>query len=136
MPELYCRRQYPTDPASVALVRRDCRNFLTSWAISDVGALASDVILAVNELATNAVAHGVSGLPYWFSIELFGDTLRAEVRDYGGALPAQGQAADEWAESGRGLPLVDALSNAWGVREEAQGKTVWAEFKANAGERA
>ncbi|MET7903945.1 ATP-binding protein [Streptomyces sp. NPDC005355] len=29
-------------------------------------------------------------------------------------------------ESGRGLAIVDALAEAWGVRERIVGKTVWA----------
>ncbi|NUK01733.1 ATP-binding protein [Streptomyces lunaelactis] len=135
MPELIWRRQYPTDPASVALVRRDCRNFLAGWGISDADSQASAVILAVSELTTNAVTHGVSGLPFRFSVELFGDVLHAEVRDHRDALPVLRQ-ADDQATSGRGLVLVDALSDDWGWRTEVMGKTVWAEFKVNAGAKA
>nr|WP_237529740.1 ATP-binding protein [Streptomyces sp. SID3915] len=31
-------------------------------------------------------------------------------------------------ESGRGLPLVDAVADRWGVRERGPGKVVWCSF--------
>lgn len=33
------------------------------------------------------------------------------------------------AESGRGLAIVDAFAEAWGVRERVVGKTVWARVR-------
>nr|WP_236058432.1 ATP-binding protein [Streptomyces sabulosicollis] len=32
-------------------------------------------------------------------------------------------------ESGRGLAIVDALAEAWGIRERVVGKTVWARIR-------
>ncbi|EXU61918.1 regulatory protein [Streptomyces sp. PRh5] len=32
-------------------------------------------------------------------------------------------------EAGRGLAIVDALADAWGVRERIVGKTVWARIR-------
>jgi CheY-like chemotaxis protein len=52
-----------------------------------------------------------------------------EVRDRGSGGP-EVQAADEGAEHGRGLMLVSALTEAWGVEPRAAGgKAVWAELR-------
>ncbi len=57
--------------------------------------------------------------------------MRVSVSD---GLPAEPRArtADLDAEGGRGLALVDVLSDRWGVREEAEesvtGKAVWFEL--------
>ncbi|MGW7692430.1 ATP-binding protein [Streptomyces asiaticus] len=42
------------------------------------------------------------------------------------------RAAGLWDESGRGLAMVDLVTDAWGVdrTEGAPGKTVWFELKA------
>ncbi|MFE5599342.1 ATP-binding protein [Streptomyces coelicoflavus] len=57
-----------------------------------------------------------------------GDTLRIEVTDTrGDLLPCPQQTAAD-AESGRGLLLVDALADRWGVVPgPPPRKTVWAE---------
>lgn len=48
-----------------------------------------------------------------------------EVHDSGPGVPRIVHDADE---GGRGLLLVAALSDTWGVRERALGKAVWCEF--------
>ncbi|MFJ4784592.1 ATP-binding protein [Streptomyces sp. NPDC088794] len=85
----------------------------------------------VAELAANAVTHGrVPGRDFRLTLYVVGDTLRIEVTDTrADALPRLNSAAPG-AESGRGLVLVDALADRWGV---AMGpyprKTVWAEVR-------
>lgn len=51
-----------------------------------------------------------------------------EVSDPGDGLPVIAEAAPD-AESGRGLAIVDAFAEAWGVRERVVGKTVWARLR-------
>ncbi|WSQ09949.1 ATP-binding protein [Streptomyces sp. NBC_01231] len=84
----------------------------------------------VAELAANAATHSrVPGRDFRVTLYVVAGTLRIEVTDTcGDLLPCpQGPAPD--AESGRGLVLVEALADRWGV---AQGphprKTVWAEL--------
>ncbi|MFC7869273.1 ATP-binding protein [Streptomyces murinus] len=83
----------------------------------------------VAELAANAVTHGrVPGRDFRLTLSLVGETLRIEVTDTRGErLPTRQRPAED-AESGRGLLLVDALADRWGVREDRfPCKTVWAE---------
>ncbi|MGP2435687.1 ATP-binding protein [Streptomyces sp. JW3] len=84
----------------------------------------------VAELAANAAVHGrVSGRDFQLALHVIGDTLRIEVTDTRGEqLPAL-QTPDDDAESGRGLLLVEALADRWGVTDgRFPRKTVWAEL--------
>ncbi|MDH6220492.1 ATP-binding protein [Streptomyces pseudovenezuelae] len=83
----------------------------------------------VAELAANAVTHGrVPGRDFRLTLYVVGDTLRIEVTDTrADVLPRLAPTAD--AESGRGLVLVEALSDRWGVgMGPYPRKTVWAEL--------
>ncbi|MFJ6689946.1 ATP-binding protein [Streptomyces sp. NPDC091294] len=85
--------------------------------------------LIVGELAANAAAHGrVSGRDFRLLMYVVGDTLRIEVTDTrGDLLPCPQQTASD-AEAGRGLLLVDALADRWGVVPGPPPRmTVWAE---------
>jgi anti-sigma regulatory factor (Ser/Thr protein kinase) len=84
----------------------------------------------VAELAANAAVHGrVSGRDFQLALHVIGDNLRIEVTDTRGErLPAPTTPADD-SESGRGLLLVEALADRWGVAEgRFPRKIVWAEL--------
>jgi len=90
----------------------------------------------VAELAANAATHGrVPGRDFRLTLYVVGGTLRIEVTDTRGErLPVPQHPSDE-AESGRGLILVDALADRWGVSEDRfPRKTVWAELRCSAPE--
>ncbi|GEC04708.1 ATP-binding protein [Streptomyces spinoverrucosus] len=92
---------------------------------------AEDVSVCVSELATNALLHGVPpGRGFLLRVRYDGDVLRVEVHDSGSGVP---RVADEADEGGRGLLLVAALSDKWGVGERELGKVVWCEFALPAG---
>ncbi|MCX5227245.1 ATP-binding protein [Streptomyces sp. NBC_00233] len=84
----------------------------------------------VAELAANAAAtHGrVAGRSFRLALLYRPDALRVEVTDTrGGELPRTQPARPE-GDSGRGLLLVEALADRWGVeRGPVPRKTVWAE---------
>ncbi|MBD0422992.1 ATP-binding protein [Streptomyces sp. TRM S81-3] len=85
----------------------------------------------VAELAVNAATHGrVQGRDFRLMLYVVGDVLRIEVTDTrGDRLPRPEQPGPE-TESGRGLLLVDALADRWGVAEgRLPRKTVWAELR-------
>ncbi|MET7622153.1 ATP-binding protein [Streptomyces sp. NPDC005408] len=86
-----------------------------------------------SELATNALVHGVPpGRGYRLKLWLYGDgggLLRVEVHDSGGGQPS---VREPDGESGRGLLLVAALADKWGVGERDPGKIVWCEFAVTA----
>ncbi|MGD9483736.1 ATP-binding protein [Streptomyces sp. TRM70308] len=84
----------------------------------------------VAELAANAVLHGrVPVRDFRLDLAVTGATLRIEVTDTrGDRLPAtDAEPPADVAESGRGLLLVAALADRWGVRTgPVPRKTVWA----------
>ncbi|MEV0979110.1 ATP-binding protein [Streptomyces sp. NPDC049915] len=84
----------------------------------------------VAELAANAATHGrVPGRNFRLTLFVVGGTLRIEVTDTRGERLPEVRCPEESAESGRGLLLVEALADRWGVREERfPRKTVWAEI--------
>ena len=130
MSEVIAQRNYPTTKRSVARARTDCRDFLASCGVAEAQCFVDDMVLMVSELMTNAVTHGrvpgTSGRQVRMAIEKTGDVIRVEVRgtqtDKKPHLCGTGQGT-----GGRGLVLVDALSDAWGVNPEVTGKTVWVE---------
>ncbi|MFE7955452.1 ATP-binding protein [Streptomyces sp. NPDC057413] len=91
--------------------------------------------LLVAELAANAATHGrVPGRTFRLTLYLVGATLRIEVTDTRGERFPEIRHPGEASESGRGLLLVEALAERWGVREERfPRKTVWAEVTAGSG---
>jgi anti-sigma regulatory factor (Ser/Thr protein kinase) len=90
----------------------------------------------VAELAANAVLHGrVPGRDFRLTLTVTGGRrLRIEVTDTRGeSLPSSGRVTpSDDAESGRGLLLVEALADRWGVDAGPHPrKTVWAELDAH-----
>ncbi|MGW1397261.1 ATP-binding protein [Streptomyces sp. NPDC002405] len=84
----------------------------------------------VAELATNAATHGrLPGRSFRLTLYVVGRTLRIEVTDTRGDRRPELQEPVGEAESGRGLLLVDALADRWGIAEERfPRKTIWAEL--------
>lgn len=83
--------------------------------------------LLVSELVTNAVRHGAP--PIELQVRCAGgDRLQVRVRDSHPGVPRPRE-ADLDAEGGRGLMLVDLVSDAWGHEEDLDGKTIWFTLK-------
>ncbi len=120
-------RFYPRSRRSVRAAREFARRALAHWGIER---RADDVVLCVSELAANAVVHGVPP-GRGFRVRLWryeGGLLRVEVHDSSDRRPRFPEAGDE-DESGRGLLVVAALADKWGVGERVPGKIVWCEFE-------
>ncbi|GAA2329469.1 ATP-binding protein [Streptomyces caniferus] len=121
---------YRRERRSVRLARAFARTALADWGLER---RADDVLLCVSELATNALLHGVPpGRRYRLRLSLGEDgLLRVEVHDSGDGeprVPLSVPCDGGEGESGRGLLLVSALADAWGVGERVPGKVVWCEF--------
>jgi PAS domain S-box-containing protein len=112
----------PPVAESVASVRRFAHNALTSWDIPV--AVIGDLILVVSELVTNAILHSRS--PIELRLSRTSDRIVVAVHDGSTAVPRRLQSNLE-AEHGRGLHLVSAISDQWGVRPTEDGKSVWCE---------
>ncbi|WP_149264686.1 ATP-binding protein [Actinomadura sp. K4S16] len=108
------------DASSVALLRR-----YVDGALELEGIGAEDVQLITSELATNAVEHGAGDR---MALVLTGDgeRVRVELTDGGGGEPRVRAPGDD-EEGGRGLVIVTAVAERWGVRREGGGTCVWAE---------
>ncbi|MFE9252026.1 SpoIIE family protein phosphatase [Streptomyces sp. NPDC007088] len=106
--------------------REELRALLHDWTREDQ---IDTAVLLTSELLGNVLVHTDQSAA--LSVRVLGErgrrALRIEVTDRGDELPHQ-RAPGELASSGRGLVLLDLLSNAWGVRPEPEGKTVWFEL--------
>ena len=77
----------------------------------------------VSELATNAIVHAGGG--FAVRVERDGSIIRVTVTDAGVGTPVV-QHPDEHEPHGRGLRIVDELSDEWGSEDTAaHGKSVW-----------
>ena len=110
-------------PASAATARRSARVFAATHRLGDD--LADTLCLVASELVTNAVLHARTTLV--LTLELHPGVARIGVRDRSPATPAVRNYSPE-AVTGRGLGVVAALSRAWGIVADGDGKLVWAEF--------
>jgi anti-sigma regulatory factor (Ser/Thr protein kinase) len=105
-------------PESVARARR-----FAEAALGGVSApVLIDVVLMVSELATNAVVHAAT--TFSLRIEKSEEVIRVEVVD-GGSGRVRLQSPSHRDVHGRGLQLVESLSDQWGTREDGQAKVVW-----------
>ncbi|MCD0485215.1 ATP-binding protein [Streptacidiphilus sp. ASG 303] len=120
---------------SVGLVRAQVRRELARRGVS--AEITADVILVASELVTNAVLHAGPGqLLVDVALTCRGGDVLVEVTDSCPKQPAMsgtqpGGYAEVEQDGGRGLLLVHALAEAWGVRETGPGKTVWAIMSAS-----
>jgi anti-sigma regulatory factor (Ser/Thr protein kinase) len=97
---------------------------LAKWGL---GHLADAADLITSELVTNAVMHGAEPafLTIYTDREADDGLLFVEVQDAKDAMPLERDADDD-AETGRGLQIVDALAAEWGTEPARLGKLVWA----------
>ncbi|MGW7367358.1 ATP-binding protein [Streptomyces sp. NPDC054841] len=143
----------PIDPAAVSSSAsctlparyeavRGARKFtsrtLTRWELNEH---FDDVALVVSELVTNALRHALPSdtprdqePPVRLHLMRWTSRLVCAVRDPSKESPVAGEAEDS-AECGRGLFLVDSFSDSWGWHPLAgplTGKVVWALFRLSA----
>jgi len=113
-------RAFPSTTQSIVRARR----FAAEVLIGIDPDLADAVIVMVSELVTNSVRHAAS--EFTVSVERDHDSIRVAVSDEGKQRPSL-RNPPPTERSGRGLQIVNALSDDWGVIETAgrSGHTVW-----------
>lgn len=123
----------PHGPAGVGQARHRMREQLRSHGVSD--AVVDDAVLILSELLSNACRHG---RPLGRHTERGDGDVRAawrvdrtggltvEVTDGGGPTRPVPATPSVTARGGRGLNIISALAQEWGVRDDAPGEvTVW-----------
>jgi two-component sensor histidine kinase len=113
--------RFPAVGESVVRARR----FVTD-SIVHVPRDVSDALLVItSELATNSIRHGAT--TFEIRIDQLPDRILIEAEDDSAGDPIVRSPAPT-DTSGRGLQIVKALANSWGVVKEkgSGGKTVWA----------
>ena len=117
---------------------RTARDFtiatLQRWGTAD---RSQDIAIVVSELLTNALRHAVPGSgdsrpsrltrPIRLGLLQPGSCVLCAVADPSRAAPVP-QTRGSFAETGRGLQIICALSDQWGFAPSDPGKVVWALF--------
>ncbi len=114
----------PSRAQSASVARRLVLSVLQSWELHhqlEVGELLT------GELVANAVQHA-AGRTIGLQVQRRPGWLRVEVRDSSRALPCR-IVAEPGGRSGRGLLLVEELSDRWGADLLPRGKGVWFELR-------
>lgn len=114
------RAEFSGESSSVSDARRFVRRTLEGWAADEHDHAAA---LIVTELATNSLLHARGG----FAVEVSHSEqgIRIGVSDASRRSPMAKSHSPE-STTGRGLQLVTAYAESWGVDRRADGKTVWA----------
>ncbi|MFF0730171.1 SpoIIE family protein phosphatase [Streptomyces chartreusis] len=110
-------------PDAVMHARRFTARTLRRWNVQEA---ADAVLLVVSELVTNALVHTQGSVR--LDLVLRGNRVRVSVSDSSPRAPAKPVIVDWESTGGRGLLLVEAVSDASGTVPVAGGKQVWSEI--------
>ncbi len=117
------RVEFAAEAVSVCRARRFVQARLREHGLKGSG---DDVQLVVSELATNALTHART--PFIVTIQGDGFGVVLTVRDGSPVRPALVK-VEAMAEGGRGISIVDTVSQNWGsVERPGATKLVWAPF--------
>ncbi|HEX6473003.1 MAG TPA: ATP-binding protein [Streptosporangiaceae bacterium] len=126
VPALCWRRAFPGRAEQAAHARRFVAFLLTDHPKAD------DAVLAVGEMAANAVQHTLSAAPGGLLVvdvrRWRGGRIAVSVTDQGGPTEPRAAEPDFMAGHGRGLHLIAATATWWGWCGDTTGRTVTALF--------
>ena len=110
---------FTTQPTEVAHGRR----FVASALRGCPDVTVDQAVLLTSELVSNAIIHASSDGQ--LTVQVADGHLRVEVTDHSAVVPTK-RAHGPQDIHGRGLEIVDAVADQWGVDLLASGKRVWA----------
>ena len=114
---------FPAQPTSAGLARDFVRAHLVAHRLSH---LVDDLRLVVSELATNALAHAQT--PFTLTLSMADRLVLLAIQDESTSVPVR-SVPDLMDVSGRGMMIVELLSEEWGTSTDSLGvKSVWASF--------
>lgn len=118
----------PHEGRGVSLARHAFASELATAGIAED--VRQDAMLVMSELVSNAVKHGAplsdGDVRVCWSIDK--DCLHLEITDGGAATRPNPAVATVFALGGRGLDIVRMVSRQWGVTEDGESVTVWADI--------
>ena len=116
--------EVPAEPTAPGRVRHWMTEQLTTWQVPEpvIGA----AVLCTSELTTNALLH--AGTAARVEIDLSPERLLVSVADSGTRGTVTPARTDRLSSRGRGLGLIEQLSDAWGTDPTVRGSTVWFEM--------
>ncbi len=121
MSTLTARVDLPPAARSVPVARHLAREVLRAWrAPQDSG----DVELLVTELVANVVDHVGGDGALSLDLEYSDGWLRVAVTDGSAVRPVVGELRGDQPR-GRGMQIVEAIADEWGVANADGGKQVW-----------
>lgn len=121
-------REQTFEPSALAI--GEARRFVAAAVPSDDGSDDGErLALVTSELASNAVLHVGGEFTVRVRVTPSRHSVRIAVRDGSVVGPMQSASA-AGAVTGRGLAIIDALADRWGVDDATHpsGKWVWAEL--------
>ncbi|MFD4630262.1 ATP-binding protein [Streptomyces sp. NPDC058284] len=124
----FAAHRFRSDPRALVRIRTFIAQTLRQWELTTC---LDDTVLVASELASNCLLHTLqTGHEHdagWLGLAHTRHAVLCTVTDPS-PVPAAPQQHDLLAETGRGLRIVQALSDDWGctVPADGPGKTVWA----------
>jgi len=110
----------PIDQLAPSLARRFLLETVCEVHLARV---VDEAELLVSEVITNGIVHGAPPVTLRLICEA-GQVLRVEVGDSSPQRPQLRHPGEE-EMSGRGMEMVDLLSQDWGVHDRESGKVIW-----------
>jgi anti-sigma regulatory factor (Ser/Thr protein kinase) len=107
----------------------EARHFVADHAAGIVpDEMAEVAVLLTSELVTNVIVHART--PMRLSVDVVPSVLRVSLADEVSRAPVRRASEGVPRLTGRGMHLVEELSDHWGVEPNPAGKTVWFELSA------
>ena len=122
--------EVPAEPTAPSRVRHWMTAQLGEWRVPE--AVIGAAVLCTSELTTNALLH--AGTAARVEVDLSAERLLVSVADSGTRGQVTRAQTDTLSSRGRGLGLIEELSDAWGTDPTVRGSTVWFEILIPAGE--
>jgi len=111
------KREFLPEPGSA-------RKFVLGLGWSNDGGVNLRLATVVSEVVTNAIIH--AGTPFSVSVLTSESAIHVAVKDGSTILPARRK---HETVQGRGLDIINAMADRWGVTSQLTGKTVWFEME-------
>ncbi|MEU8300169.1 SpoIIE family protein phosphatase [Micromonospora sp. NPDC048909] len=116
--------EVPAEPTAPSRVRHWMSAQLGEWQVPE--SVIGAAVLCTSELTTNALLH--AGTAARVEIDLSAERLLVSVADSGTRGTVTRAQTDTLSSRGRGLGLIEELSDAWGTDPTVRGSTVWFEI--------